>query len=140
MNSTPNGTGRVAEVQRTIDVFRRQASVVEVRVLKIRSGRGKPFTAAGFTGWFRDRCREAGLPLGLSAHGLRKAACRQFAEANCTVHQIAAFSGHASLKRYTKAADQKRLAVAAAAMVARAKNRGRTKTGKPKGKASQNEG
>jgi integrase len=40
---------------------------------------GKPFTAAGFTGWFRDRCREAGLPLGLSAHGLRKAAFRQFA-------------------------------------------------------------
>jgi integrase len=102
---------------------------------------GKPFTAAGFTGWFRDRCREAGLPLGLSAHGLRKAACRQFAEANCTVHQIAAFSGHASLKevqRYTRAADQKRLAVAA--MEARAKNRGRTKTGKPKGKVSQNEG
>ena len=31
---------------------------------------GEPFTAAGFTGWFRDRCREAGLPLGLSAHGL----------------------------------------------------------------------
>jgi integrase len=102
---------------------------------------GKPFTAAGFTGWFRDRCREAGLPLGLSAHGLRKAPCRQFAEANCTVHQIAAFSGHASLKevqRYTKAADQKRLAVAA--MEARAKNKGRTKTGEPKAKVSQDEG
>jgi integrase len=59
----------------------------------------------------------------------------------CDDHQIAAFSGHASLKevqRYTKAADQKRLAVAA--MEARAKNKGRTKTGKPKGKVSQNEG
>jgi integrase len=54
---------------------------------------GAPFTAAGFTNWFRDRCREAGLPPGLSAHGLRKAACRRFAEAGCTVHQIAAFSG-----------------------------------------------
>jgi integrase len=101
----------------------------------------KPFTAAGFTGWFRDRCHEAGLPLGLSAHGLRKTACRQLAEANCTIHQIAAFSGHASLKevqRYTKAADQKRLAIAA--MEARAKNKRGTKTGKPKGKVCQNEG
>jgi integrase len=32
---------------------------------------GKPFTAAGFGGWFRDRCDEAGLPR-CSAHGLRK--------------------------------------------------------------------
>jgi integrase len=89
---------------------------------------GEPFTAAGFTGWFRDRCREAGLPLGLSAHGLRKAALSELAEANCTVHQIAAISGHASLKevqRYTKAADQKRLA--AAAMEARLKNKRGTK-------------
>jgi hypothetical protein len=23
---------------------------------------GAPFTAAGFGGWFRDRCNEAGLP------------------------------------------------------------------------------
>jgi len=116
------------------------AHPVDNKTLLMTSG-GKPFTAAGFTGWFRDRCRETGLPLGLSAQGLRKAACRQFAEANCTVDQIAAFSGHASLKevqRYTKAADQKRLAVAA--MEARAKNKGRTKTGKPKGKVSQNEG
>ncbi len=34
---------------------------------------GKPFTAAGFGNWFRDRCNEAGLPEGCSAHGLRKA-------------------------------------------------------------------
>jgi integrase len=77
---------------------------------------GKPFTAAGFTNWFRDRCREAGLPAGLSAHGLRKAACRRLAEAGCSANQIAAISGHASLReveRYTKAANQKRMAQAA---------------------------
>jgi integrase len=77
---------------------------------------GQPFTAAGFTGWFRDRCREAGLPLGLSAHGLRKATCRRLAEAGCSANQIAAISGHASLReveRYTKAANQKRMAEAA---------------------------
>ncbi len=79
---------------------------------------GQPFTAAGFTGWFRDRCKEAGLPLGLSAHGLRKATCRRLAEAGCSASQIAAISGHRTLKevqRYVAAADQKRMAVDAVA-------------------------
>ena len=73
---------------------------------------GKPFTSAGFGNWFRERCDEAGLER-CSAHGLRKAACRRLAEAGCTAHQIAAISGHASLReveRYTKAVDQARLA------------------------------
>lgn len=76
---------------------------------------GQPFAAAGFGNWFRERCNEAGLPH-CSAHGLRKAAARRLAEAGCTEHEIAAITGHASLRevaRYTKAADQKRLAVAA---------------------------
>jgi integrase len=76
---------------------------------------GKPFTAAGFGNWFRERCNEAGLRH-CSAHGLRKAAARRLAEAGCTEHEIAAITGHASLRevqRYTRAADQKRLAVAA---------------------------
>lgn len=74
---------------------------------------GRPFTAAGFGNWFADRCREAGLPLGCSAHGLRKAACRRLAEAGCTTHEIQAISGHRSLpevQRYTRGADQARLA------------------------------
>lgn len=76
---------------------------------------GKPFTPAGFGNWFSERCNEAGLPH-CSAHGLRKAAARRLAEAGCTTHEIAAITGHASLReieRYTKAAEQKRLAVAA---------------------------
>jgi integrase len=74
---------------------------------------GAPFTANGFTDWFRKMRIKADLPRGLSAHGLRKAACRRLAEAGCTANQIAAISGHATLgevSRYTKAADQKRLA------------------------------
>ena len=50
---------------------------------------------------------------GLSPHGLRKAACRRLAEAGCSANEIAAISGHASLReveRYTKAADQARMA------------------------------
>ena len=75
----------------------------------------RPFSAAGFGNWFRDRCNEAGLAH-CSAHGLRKAVARRLAEAGCTMHEIAAITGHASLsevQRYTKAVGQARLARAA---------------------------
>ena len=75
---------------------------------------GQPFkTAASFGNWFRQCCDEAGLPKGISAHGLRKATARRLAELGCSTHQIAAITGHATLaevQRYTKAADRKRLA------------------------------
>lgn len=46
-------------------------------------------------------------------HGLRKAAARRLAEVGCTTNEIASITGHATLQevaRYTKAAEQKRLA------------------------------
>jgi hypothetical protein len=52
-------------------------------------------------------------PKRCSAHGLRKAACRRFAEAGCSAPEIMSNSGHGTMKelvRYTKAADQARLA------------------------------
>ncbi len=80
----------------------------------LTSSFGRPFkTAAGFGNWFRQCCDEAGLPKGISAHGLRKATARRLADQGCTAHQIAAVTGHATLaevQRYTKAADRKRLA------------------------------
>jgi len=78
---------------------------------------GGPFAARTFAGWFRRECDKAGLPH-CSAHRLRKAAARRLAEAGCTAHEIGAITGHASLTelvRYTKAADQRRLAEAAMA-------------------------
>jgi integrase len=75
----------------------------------------RPFTSAGFGNWFRGQCNAAGLPR-CSAHGLRKAAARRLAEAGCTAHEIASITGHASLKeiaRYTRGADQRRLAQSA---------------------------
>jgi site-specific recombinase XerD len=75
---------------------------------------GQPFkTAASFGNWFRQCCDQAGLPKGISAHGLRKATARRLAELGCTTHQIAAITGHATLsevQRYTNAADRTRLA------------------------------
>jgi len=76
---------------------------------------GKAFTSAGFGNWFRDRCDEADLTH-CSAHGLRKAAARRLAEAGNSANHIAAVTGHLSLKeveRYTRAADQEKMADAA---------------------------
>ena len=81
---------------------------------------GKPFTSAGFGNLFRTWCDEACLPRQLSAHGLRKAACRRLAEAGCSANQIMAVSGHRSLneaEKYVRAADQVRLAQAAMATI-----------------------
>jgi integrase len=80
---------------------------------------GRPFTAGYFGQWFREQCDMAGLRH-CSAHGLRKAAARRLAEAGCSTHEIAAITGHASLKevaRYTEAADRRRLAQSAMAKV-----------------------
>ncbi|WP_173087621.1 tyrosine-type recombinase/integrase [Devosia sp. 1635] len=74
---------------------------------------GKPFQPTSFGNWFGDRCRDAGLPKGYNAHGLRKAACRRLAESGCTTKEIMAISGHKTIEeveRYTRSADQKKLA------------------------------
>jgi integrase len=74
---------------------------------------GKSYGANDFSEQFRRWCDDAALPPECSFHGLRKAALTRLADAGKTVHQIAAVSGHKSLKeieRYTRAADQRRLA------------------------------
>jgi integrase len=80
--------------------------------------RGRPFPGHSFTAWFRKHCDDAGLPKRCVVHGLRKAAARRLAEAGCTVHEIAAITGHVTLReveRYTKAVDRERLARSAMA-------------------------
>jgi integrase len=77
---------------------------------------GQPFSDAGFTNWFRDRCNEVGLPNGLSAHGLRKARARLIAEKNGSAHAVAAVTGHKTIsevQRYTAQYDRRKLAVEA---------------------------
>ncbi|SDP39280.1 Site-specific recombinase XerD [Filomicrobium insigne] len=72
----------------------------------------RPFTAAGFGNWFRERCNEAGLT-GCSAHGLRKAAAASAAENGATSSQLMAIFGWMTLaeaERYTKAARRKKMA------------------------------
>ena len=80
------------------------------------TNQGQPFTDAGFTNWFRDRCNEAGLSNGLSAHGLRKARARLIADKGVSTHGINAVTGHKTLNenaRYTARYDRRKLAVEA---------------------------
>jgi integrase/recombinase XerD len=73
---------------------------------------GKPFAVAGFGNWFREQC-DVAKAHHCTFHGLRKAASVRLAEAGCSPHEIAAITGHASLKeivRYTNTVDRKRLA------------------------------
>ena len=76
---------------------------------------GAPYTGDGnyLSECFRKWCDAAGLPKRCKVHGLRKSACRRLAEAGCSANEIMAISGHETMKelvRYTKAADQARLA------------------------------
>lgn len=77
---------------------------------------GKAFSSNGFGGWMAERIDHADLPQRCVTHGLRKAAARRLAEAGCSAHEIAAITGHRTLKeveRYTRGAEQARLAAAA---------------------------
>jgi integrase len=83
------------------------------------SEHGKPFSRKGFGNKFRQWCDDAGLSH-CSAHGLRKAAARRFAEAGCSNQQIKAWTGHTTdseVSRYTAAADQTLLSDAAAELL-----------------------
>ncbi|RTL75837.1 MAG: integrase [Bradyrhizobiaceae bacterium] len=74
---------------------------------------GEQFSVKGFGQMISAAIREAGLPERCKAHGLRKAAARRLAEAGCSASEIAAITGHktlAEVERYTRAADQERLA------------------------------
>lgn len=78
----------------------------------VQTETGKPFSAAGFTNWFRENAKAAGLS-GCTPHGLRKNASAALAEAGCTEKQIMAVTGHANLSEvslYTASANQEKLA------------------------------
>src|SRR6516225_5629702 len=94
---------------------------------------GAAFNEESFSKWFRKRCRAIGLdrasPTGkkLSPHGLRKAACVRLAHAGCSTKEIAAISGHKALheiERYTRDAEQARLARSAMARLREQKKNG----------------
>jgi hypothetical protein len=73
----------------------------------------QPFSVKGFGNMMSNAIRETGLPGRCKPHGLRKAAARRLAEAGCSASEIMAITGHktlAEVERYTRAAEQARLA------------------------------
>ena len=114
-------TGTMLAIPQHPELTRILAATPSEHLHFLTTAYGKPFTAAGFGNWFRDRCDEAGLPH-CAAHGLRKAACRRLAEAGCSSKVIASISGHKSLReveRYVEAADQARMARAGMAAISK---------------------
>jgi integrase len=88
------------------------ALVPRTNLTFLMTEKGAPFTAAGFGNWFREQCNAAGLPQ-CSAHGLRKSHAVRRADSGASAEQIMATTGHQSLSevaRYTRGADQRRLA------------------------------
>ena len=96
-------------LQRSLEGIGRSDGIIVLTV------HGAPYGEKSFGNWIKKAAKAAGLPH-CSAHGLRKSASRRLAEAGCTTHEIAAVTGHQSLKeveRYTRAAGRKDLADAA---------------------------
>jgi integrase len=87
------------------------------RMTFLMTEQGRPFTAAGFGGWFRDRCNEAGLKH-CTAHGLRKSAAVRHALNGATAPELMAWFGWSQIaeaERYCQMASRIRLAESAAA-------------------------
>jgi integrase len=83
---------------------------------------GRPYSRRGFTDWFGKACEAAGVP-GRS-HGLRKAAAARLAELGATEKEIMSITGHTTskeIKRYTEAADKRKLAANATARSSKGK-------------------
>ena len=106
-------------------------SEMRVSPIILTTATGKPFRGANFRFHFGNAVKAVGL-VGLSFHGLRYTAAARLAEAECSLKEIAAITGHKSLAmiaKYSRDADQKRLAGAA---ILKLQNASGTKNGKPR--------
>lgn len=86
---------------------------------------GKPFSAKALTGRMADWTRAAGLPPGLTLHGLRKTKGRLMTEAGATTREAMAGLDHRAIAHaelYSRDAEQARLAVAASDKLSRRLN------------------
>jgi integrase len=98
------------ELSRVLEAWKKTNLVI------VATSFGQRFSSKGLSNYVADKIELAGLPERCVTHGIRKAAARLLAEAGCSANEIAAITGHESLEevaRYTKAAEQKRLAQSA---------------------------
>jgi integrase len=102
----------------------RAGDIVKMRRSDLSGGR--PIKRATLTLFMRKAVELAGMPRRCVPHGLRKAIMRRLAETGSSAKEIAAISGHRTLKeieRYTAAADQAKLSKAAMAKLKANKRR-----------------
>jgi enterobacteria phage integrase len=88
----------------------------KTHIVLMPNRQGGAYTPSSLGQYMARRIEWSGLPDRCVAHGLRKAAARRLAEAGCSANEIKAITGHTTLnevERYTKAAEQKKLAKAA---------------------------
>lgn len=101
-----------AELKAELDVWKRNVTTLTI----LATADGLPWRAEYMTQVLSDELVKAGLPKGLNVHGLRKLQSARLAQAECTVHQIQAITGHktlAMIELYTRSVNQKQLADAA---------------------------
>jgi len=94
----------------------------ERHLLYLTTRGGKQFTDPHLSGWFSERCREAGLK-GLTAHGIRKFGATRAAEAGATDWQLKAMFGWEASKQaelYTRKVNRRRMEAEAASLLLRA--------------------
>lgn len=90
----------------------------------VTTAKGNAYTVESYGHLMARAINEAGLQERCVLHGVRKAAARRLAEAGCSVHQIAAITGHKTLamvQLYTSAVDQ--IALAGQAMASLGKEK-----------------
>jgi len=127
----PQKTSRSGGLKITVPLTEETAAIIAATPLIgtrtfLVTSFGKPFTAAGFGNWFRQRCREANVS-DVSSHGLRKLCLIRLAELDLSTDTIMAISGHknrAEVDTYVAAVNRKKMARKAIAVseLARKKN------------------
>jgi integrase len=113
---TQQKTGTKLEVPLHVELRRVLLAAPRKHVTILNTAFEKPFTVKGFGNFMRNAISGAGLPMDCSPHGLRKAAARRLAEAECSAKQIMSITGHKTMseaQRYVDEADQKTLAIGA---------------------------
>lgn len=105
-------TGEWAYIQILSDLATELAVVPRDRLLFITHGaKALPYKPETLGNWFRDRCKEAGVPGSL--HGLRKAGATRLADEGADPREIMTFLGHANEQQgavYTKKQDRRKAA------------------------------
>lgn len=99
-----------ADLRMELDTWKRTAPTI------LTSSTGQPWAPSTFAPAVSKELRSRVEFSGLVFHGLRKVAAARLAEAGCSIHEIAAVTGHQTLQmlaHYTREAGQKGLATAA---------------------------